>query len=53
MPSTGRFCGKDPKGRLGNYNRHTDTFENVDREFLQFQQDFFREYVKRAVAAGG
>jgi Zn-dependent M28 family amino/carboxypeptidase len=47
------FLGKDRKGRMGHYHWHTDTFENVDHEFLRFQQGFFREYVQRAMAAGG
>ena len=47
------FLGMGEKGRLGNYHWHTDTFENVDPEFLRFQQGFFREYLMRAMAAGG
>lgn len=47
------FLGMDEKGRLGNYHWHTDTLENVDPEFLRFQQGFFRQYLMRAMAAGG
>jgi len=36
---------------MGNYHWHTDTFGNVDAEFLRFQQQFFAEFVKRAMAA--
>jgi hypothetical protein len=45
------FLGKDAAGRMGNYHWHTDTFGNVDAEFLRFQQQFFAEFVKRAMAA--
>jgi len=44
------FLGKDAAGRLGNYHWHTDTFANVDAAFLRFQQQFFAEFVKRAMA---
>jgi hypothetical protein len=46
------FLGKDHAGRLGHYHRSTDTFDNVDTEFLRFQQEFFVEYLKRAMAEG-
>lgn len=46
------FLGKDAAGRLGHYHWHTDTFDNVDAEFLRFQQQFFVEYVRRAMAEG-
>lgn len=46
------FLGKDAAGRLGNYHWHTDTFDNVDADFLRFQQEFFFEYLKRAMAEG-
>ena len=45
------FLGKDAAGRMGNYHWHTDTFANVDAAFLRFQQEFFVEFVKRAMAA--
>ena len=45
------FLGKDAAGRMGNYHWHTDTFANVDVAFLRFQQQFFVEFVKRAMAA--
>jgi hypothetical protein len=45
------FLGKDAAGRMGNYHWHTDTFANVDAAFLRFQQQFFVEFVKRAMAA--
>jgi hypothetical protein len=45
------FLGKDAAGRMGNYHWHTDTFDNVDAAFLRFQQQFFREFVRRAMAA--
>jgi hypothetical protein len=45
------FLGKDAAGRMGNYHCHTDTFANVDAAFLRFQQQFFAEYVKRAMSA--
>jgi hypothetical protein len=45
------FLGKDAAGRMGNYHWHTDTFGNVDAEFLPFGQRFFLEFVKRAMAA--
>jgi hypothetical protein len=45
------FLGKDEAGRLGHYHWHTDTVDNVDTEFLGFQQAFFREYAQRAMAA--
>jgi hypothetical protein len=44
------FLGKDAPGRMGNYHWHTDTFANVDAAFLRFQQQFFVEFVKRAMA---
>jgi hypothetical protein len=46
------FLGKDAAGRMGNYHWHTDTFDNVDAAFLRFQQEFFAEFVRRAMAAG-
>lgn len=45
------FLGMDAKGRMGNYHWHTDTVQNVDRAFLRLQQEFFVEFVKRAMAA--
>jgi len=45
------FLGKDAAGRMGNYHWHTDTFGNVDAAFMRFQQQFFAEFVKRAMAA--
>jgi hypothetical protein len=45
------FLGKDAAGRMGNYHWRTDTFGNVDAAFLRFQQRFFEEFVKRAMAA--
>jgi hypothetical protein len=36
---------------MGNYHWHTDTFDNVDAAFLRFQQQFFREYIGKAMAA--
>ncbi len=45
------FRGKDAAGRLGNYHWLTDTFENVDAAFLRFQQQFFGEFIRRAMAA--
>jgi len=45
------FLGKDASGRMRNYHWRTDTFDNVDAAFLRFQQRFFGEYVKRAMAA--
>ena len=45
------FLGKDAAGRMGNYHWHTDTFDNVDAAFLRFQQQFFREYIGKAMAA--
>jgi len=44
------FLGKDSAGRMGNYHWRTDTFDNVDCAFLRFQQDFFGEFVRRAMA---
>lgn len=44
------FLGKDAAGRMGNYHWHTDTFANVDAAFLRNQQEFFLEFVKRAMA---
>lgn len=46
------FLGKDEAGRLGHYHWHTDTLDNVDADFLRFQQGFFLEYLKRAMAEG-
>src|SRR5450755_163095 len=45
------FLGKDAAGRMGNYHWHTDTFANVDGDFLRSQQEFFREFLRRAMAA--
>jgi Zn-dependent M28 family amino/carboxypeptidase len=45
------FLGKDAAGRMGSYHWRTDTFDNVDAGFLCFQQEFFEEFVKRAMAA--
>lgn len=45
------FLGKDAAGRMGNYHWRTDTFENVDAGLLRFEQQFFLEFVKRAMAA--
>jgi hypothetical protein len=45
------FLGKDAAGRMGNYHWYTDTFENVDAALLRFEQQFFLELVKRAMAA--
>ena len=45
------FLGKDAAGRMGNYHWHTDTLDNVDAAFLRFEQRFFAEFVKRAMAA--
>lgn len=45
------FLGKDEFGRMGNYHWHTDTFDQVDAGFLRFQQEFFKEFVRRAMAA--
>lgn len=45
------FLGKDANGRMGNYHWHTDTLDNIDAGFLRFQQGFFREYIRRAMAA--
>jgi len=39
------FLGKDEKGRLGNYHWHTDTIENLDRDLLQMEEKFFKEYI--------
>jgi hypothetical protein len=36
---------------MGNYHWYTDTFENVDAALLRFEQQFFLELVKRAMAA--
>src|ERR1035438_9643898 len=36
---------------MGNSHWHTDTFANADVAFLRFQQQFFVEFVKRAMAA--
>jgi hypothetical protein len=36
---------------MGNYHWHTDTFANVDAGFLRFQQQFFAEFVRKAMAA--
>jgi len=44
------FLGKDRKGRLGNYHYYTDVFENVDQDFLRFQEGFFKEYLKRVAS---
>jgi hypothetical protein len=44
------FLGKDAAGRMGNYHWHTDTFGNVHAAFLRFQQQFFGEFVRRAMA---
>lgn len=46
------FLGKDAAGRMGNYHWHTDTFANVDAAFLRYQQQFFGEFVRRAMSAG-
>jgi len=46
------FLGMDEKGRLGNYHWHTDTFDNVDQQFLARQESFFRHYVKLAMRIG-
>jgi len=45
------FLGKDAAGRMGNYHWHTDTFGNVDTAFMRYQQQFFAEFVRRAMAA--
>ena len=45
------FLGKDAAGRMGNYHWHTDTFANVDADFLRAQQEFFREFLRRAMAS--
>lgn len=39
------FLGKDSSGRLGNYHWHTDVLENVDREVVEFAEEFFLQYV--------
>ncbi|MDI6601724.1 MAG: M28 family peptidase [Thermoanaerobacteraceae bacterium] len=46
------FLGKDEKGRLGNYHWYTDTIENVDKELLQKEEEFFKEYVIRVMEGG-
>lgn len=46
------FLGKDAAGRMGNYHWHRDTVENVDAGFLRLQQQFFADFVRRAMAAG-
>lgn len=47
------FLGKDEKGRLGNYHWHTDTIENVDRELMQREEKFFREYIIKVMEGVG
>ncbi|WP_028991627.1 M28 family metallopeptidase [Thermoanaerobacter thermocopriae] len=39
------FLAKDEKGRLGNYHWYTDTIENVDTELLDYEEEFFKEYL--------
>ncbi|MCR4428456.1 MAG: M28 family metallopeptidase [Caldiserica bacterium] len=44
------FLGKDERGMLGNYHYFTDVFENVDQDLLGFEEDFFREYLKKVAS---
>jgi len=44
------FLGMVAARQLGHYHWHTDTFDNVDADFLRSQQEFFAEYLKRAMA---
>jgi Peptidase family M28 len=46
------FLGLEPNGHPGHYHYRTDTVDHVDPEFLRFQQAFFKEYLRRVMAAG-
>jgi len=37
---------------MANYHWRTDTFGKIDTAFLRFRQQFFVEFVKRAMATG-
>ncbi len=45
------FLAKDEKGRIANYHWYTDTIENVDMDLLQYEEEFFKEYLTRVVKA--
>ena len=44
------FLGLEPNGHPGNYHFRTDVAENVNPEFLQFQQAYFKRYLVRVMA---
>jgi hypothetical protein len=44
------FLGLEPNGHPGNYHYRTDTAENVQPQFLRFQQGYFKRYLMQVMS---